>query len=75
MKFKTYYRSLKQPEREAFAKRASTTVGYIENHLIHARKQPRKKLMESLAEASQGEVSYQEVVKHFFGESAEESAA
>ncbi|MCY1195558.1 hypothetical protein D9M72_68840 [compost metagenome] len=51
--FKTFYLALSTRERERFAKRAGTTVAYIETHLLYARKVPRKGTMEGLWEASQ----------------------
>lgn len=66
MKLKTFYRQLPRAEREAYAKRAGTTVNYLENHLIPARKMPRRDLMERLAAASNGEVSLDDVIQHFF---------
>lgn len=75
MNFKTYYRGLEQPEREAFAKRANTSADYINIHLISRNKIPRKKLMESLADASNGCVSYAEVVDYFYSAEPESDAA
>lgn len=51
--FKTFYLALSADERIRFAKRARTTVAYIETHLLYARKVPRKGTMDGLWEASQ----------------------
>ena len=51
--FKTFYLALSADERTRFAKRARTTVAYIETHLLYARKVPRKGTMDGLWEASQ----------------------
>lgn len=51
--FKTFYLALSTAERERFAKRAGTTVAYIETHLLYARKVPRKGTMDGLWAASQ----------------------
>lgn len=51
--FKTFYLALSPDERERFAKRAGTTIAYIETHLLYARKVPRKATMEGLWAASQ----------------------
>lgn len=51
--FKTFYLALSADERDRFAKRAGTTVAYIETHLLYARKVPRKGTMEGLWAASQ----------------------
>lgn len=51
--FKTFYLALSTNERDGFAKRAGTTVAYIETHLLYARKVPRKGTMEGLWAASQ----------------------
>lgn len=66
MKFVKYYRSLNKAEREAFALRAKTTVGYIENHLIFARKVPRSKLMARLVMASDGHLVMDDLLAHFY---------
>lgn len=51
--FKTFYLTLSNEDRERFAKRAGTTVAYIETHLLYARKLPRKGTMDGLWAASQ----------------------
>lgn len=71
MNFKTFYRGLGQPDREAFAERAGTTVGYLENHLIPARKVPKRDLMSRLAEASEGSCTFEDILDHFYGPAAE----
>lgn len=75
MRFADFYRSLSKDERASFAERSSTTVNYIEIHLLAAperRKTPREKLMRRLVEASNGKVSFEEVLAHFY---QQESAA
>lgn len=52
MSFKTFYLALSPEERDRFARRAGTTVAYIETHLLYARKVPRKATMEGLWIAS-----------------------
>ncbi|MFY1903945.1 hypothetical protein ACOTJG_25655 [Achromobacter xylosoxidans] len=51
--FKAFYLSLPAVERERFAKRAGTTVAYVETHLLYARKVPRKGTMDGLWGACQ----------------------
>lgn len=68
--FKSYWAKLTETERQRYAKRAGTTVAYIGIHLIHRRKFPRQKLMKQLAKASSGELSFQDMVAHFYGEDA-----
>lgn len=46
--FKSFYLTLSSGERERFAKRAGTTVAYVETHLLYARKVPRKGTMDGL---------------------------
>lgn len=46
--FKTFYRSLTPERQKEFASEAKTTTGYIEAHLVYARKVPRKDSMDSL---------------------------
>ena len=71
MNFKTYYRSLDRKGREDYAQKANTSVQYIDGHLIHRRKIPQKKLMNALADASNGNVTLAEVVGHFYGDENE----
>lgn len=63
--FKTYYRSLSKKQREAYAKRAKTSTGYIEL-LLTKNRTPRKQTMERLAKASRGACSYEVIVDYFF---------
>lgn len=51
--FKSFYLALSSGERERFAKRAGTTVAYVETHLLYARKVPRKGTMDGLWGACQ----------------------
>lgn len=69
MRFADYYRSLKGVERDKYAARAGTTRQYIEIHLLAKsarRKTPRKETMVALAGASNGAVTLEEVIAHFF---------
>lgn len=65
MDFKTYYRSLNREQRARFAEVAETSVEYIEIHLISRRKVPKKDLMQRLAQASDGKLSYLDLVEFF----------
>lgn len=73
MNLKPYFRGLSETERKAFAKRAGTSVNYINVRLIPKNRTPRKKLMRGLADASLGAVSYPEVLNRFYDD-PEESA-
>ena len=72
MNYKKYFREMDQPSRVAHAKRAETSAEYINIHLIPRYKIPRKELMRKLANASEGKVSYLDIVNYFY---AEDSAA
>lgn len=65
MKFSDFVRSLTPPELEAYAVRCKTSSAYISTHLLHARKEPRKRLRLALATESDGKVSVLEVLEHF----------
>ncbi len=71
MELKTYYRELSPAERKQYADRAGTETEYIRIHLIPPNnppdRMPRKDLLRSLAEASEGNVSLGEVLEHFLG--------
>lgn len=75
MNFKTYYRGLEQDDREAFADRAETSTNYIDIHLIPRHKIPRKESMKMLAKASEGAVSYLEIVDYFYNDDDQNKAA
>ena len=48
--FKEFFLSLSATERQAFARKAGTTVGYLQTHIIYARKMPRRKLFDGLTQ-------------------------
>ncbi|MGH8761239.1 MAG: hypothetical protein ACREVW_17315 [Burkholderiales bacterium] len=66
MDLRTYYYGLNAAEREAFARRAQTTVGYIQCHLITRRKIPRPNSMRKLAAASGDRVSLDDLLVYFY---------
>lgn len=75
MKFSDYVRSLTPSELDAYAARCETSAAYIATHLLHARKEPRKKLRLALSVQSNGKVSVAEVLEHFGMSTSETSAA
>jgi hypothetical protein len=64
----TFWRGLSQAQRQEFAASVGTTYQYIDNHLIHKRKQPRKELIRNLANSSNGALTYEGLVSFFFAE-------
>lgn len=52
--FKAWFFSMTAEQREAYATRAGTSANYIQRQLTARRKIPREKLMQRLAEASDG---------------------
>lgn len=46
-----HWRAMDVPQRQRFAKLAKTSVGYIENHLIHRRKTPLAPMVRRLTTA------------------------
>ena len=65
MKLADYIKSLDQEGREEYAKRCGTTLNYLNTHILHANKEPRKRLRTALAIQSGGKVSIKEVLNHF----------
>lgn len=64
----TYFENLSKLQREAFAKKAGTTIAYARAHLFSRngpRKTPSHKLVVSLAAASEGHVSLDEAIDYF----------
>jgi hypothetical protein len=49
--FRTFYRALPAALKPRFAEEAGTTTGYIEAHLVYARKFPRKGTFDKLWKA------------------------
>lgn len=70
MDFADFYRSLSREDRKQFADRADTSPEYIEIHLLPRRKTPRQDKMKALADASNGAVSYEDIVRYFLLTSA-----
>ncbi len=69
MEIKDYYRGLAASDKVEYCNRANISKAYLEIHLLcgaDRRKQPRKETMASLANASEGQVSYPEVVGYFY---------
>jgi hypothetical protein len=68
MEFREFYLSLDPDEREIYAKRVGTTTKYMPQ-LIAERpfKVPKPALMRALADKSDGHVSLEEVLTHFYG--------
>lgn len=62
-----YWNSLDNQARSAYAARVGTSVLNISCHYIpRARKIPRQHRLALMAEASEGRVSMEEVVRHFY---------
>ena len=66
MNFKDFINSRTDEELEDYATRSGTTSQYIKCHLLNAYKEPRKKLRAALADESNGLVSHEEILKHFY---------
>ncbi len=67
MNFRTYYLGLSEEEREQFAKRAELKTGYISCHLVAnpPRKIPPLKTIRKMADATDGTLSYYDLVDYF----------
>lgn len=65
MNLREYYLGLSPEQREEYAKRAGTTVGYLPQ-LMNWHRFPKPRLMQALAEASEGNVTLPEVFSHFY---------
>lgn len=66
MTFVDFYKNLSAKERETYHKRAGCAPNYIDAHLIHARRTPRPGRMEKMVEATDGAVSWNEMLSHFY---------
>ncbi len=76
--FRHYYLALNDEQRQSFADSTLTTKRYIDSKLLNKNrsKRPgaRRGLMRSLAEATNGELSYADMVDYFYGENEEQAA-
>jgi hypothetical protein len=66
MSLKEYINSLTEKEQDAYAIRCGTTGKYLRAHIRYARKECRKDLRKALSRESNGVVTEQEVLDHFF---------
>ena len=64
--FRAFFLAMSELEKATYAKKAGTTAGYIQAHLITRYKVPRKKLMQSLADASGDKVSVADLTNFFY---------
>lgn len=65
MNLKLFYAGLSEPQKVEFAEKAGTTVRYIESHLIHRNRVPRKELIKGLSEASNGALNQNSLILWF----------
>ena len=79
MKLADYIRKLDRAKEavnplQVYSDRCGITIGYMRAHVLHARKDPRFRLLLALARESDGAVSLYEVLEHF-GVSPDELSA
>ncbi|MGZ7882429.1 hypothetical protein [Acinetobacter soli] len=65
MRFRDLILKMTPEQLEKYAKFAGTTSGYLKTHLLYGYKEPRRKLRMALVQASDGQVSEQELLQHF----------
>ncbi len=66
---KAYYRNLNKDEKAGFVNTANCSKEYLEIHLFAPdgpRKMPRVGTMHNLADATKGEVPFEDVIAYFF---------
>jgi hypothetical protein len=66
MDFFSFYSSLSIDERIDYAQRANRSREYIDKQLITKKKKPRTSTMHAFAEASNGQLSYHDVLMSFY---------
>lgn len=72
MELKTYFKSLEnEADIQAYAERCGTSANYLKIHTIPVRKIPKKPFMVKLSEGSEGKVSVDEVLNHFYSDISE----
>ena len=65
MQLRNYLKDLDEAGFEAFAKRADTSTKYLKVHVIGGSRGASLKFMRALARASEGNVSFLEVLEHY----------
>jgi hypothetical protein len=65
----SYWRGLSESDRLKFCKDAEVTYGYMETHLIHARKRPRMETIQKMVEASNQKLTHKSLFDFFLGTS------
>lgn len=78
MKPNTYYRNLSKTERDAYAKRAGTSVRTLEAFLTASgvfRKRPRDRLILAIVNESNGQITLDEAIEYFFSQPIKTLAA
>ncbi len=70
MNYRDYLNNQDEPALLAYAERAETTIGYIQRHYLAnpPSRTPRRDKFELLSSATNGDVSKQEVLEHFYGQ-------
>ena len=64
--FRAFFLAMSELEKVIYAQKAGTSAAYIQAHLITRYKIPRKKLMLSLAEASEDKVNVADLTNFFY---------
>jgi hypothetical protein len=64
--FELYYKQKSKEERESFAFKAHTSQAYIEIHLLSGKKKPTMDTMQNIADATDGEFQYADIVDFFY---------
>ena len=57
--------NLSMSEQDAYAERCGTTGKYLRTHIRPATRTPRRELLIALSAESDGQVSHEEVLRHF----------
>lgn len=65
MKLRDYIRSLDRQGLADYAARVPTTVGFLQVHVVSARKPSSLRFMRALAKATEGQVGLIEVLLHY----------
>ena len=75
MKFNEYWNNLSNKEREAYAESAGTTVLTVDRKYLNAKNIPRRQKIKQLVAATDGAVSRNEMLEHFYPIESHESVA
>ena len=67
----TYWRALPEAKKAEFCLKVGVSHGYMESHLIHARKKPRMETIQAIVGASEKKLTHEQLFNFFLRKNTE----